>query len=74
LKFSPFAMPRPPETMIFAAVSSGRSDFATSRVTNEERPQSAGAPRVSTGALFPQGDGVKSRGPHGNNLDRIPST
>src|SRR2546422_8437309 len=31
VKFSPYAIPLPPETMIFAAVSSGRSDFDSSR-------------------------------------------
>ena len=41
VKFSPEPMPRPPETMIFAAVSSGRSDFDTSRLTNCEMPASA---------------------------------
>ena len=39
--------------MIFAAVSSGRSDFDTSRPTNEERPLSGGTCTASTAALPP---------------------
>ena len=34
LKFSPDCIPRPPDITIFAAVSSGRSDFDTSSLTN----------------------------------------
>src|SRR5438045_802238 len=44
-------MARPPETMIFAEVSSGRSLFATSSPTKDERPGSAAAAAFSTGAL-----------------------
>src|SRR6185436_12291703 len=43
LKFSPEPMPRPPDTTIFAAVSSGRSDLETSRLMKLESPLSAGA-------------------------------
>ena len=39
--------------MIFAAVSSGRSDFDTSRLMNEDKPLSAGATTFSTVALPP---------------------
>ena len=39
VKFSPFCMPRPPEMMIFAAVSSGRSLLESS----EERYLDCGA-------------------------------
>ena len=46
-------MPRPPETMTFAAVSSGRSDFENSRLTKAERPASAGGETGSTGAEPP---------------------
>ena len=53
MKFSPDAIPLPPETMIFAAVSSGRSDFDSSRPTNEDSPLSAGAASFSTAASPP---------------------
>ena len=53
LKLSPEPMPRPPETMIFAAVSSGRSDLDTSRLMNEDNPLSAAAATFSTTALPP---------------------
>ena len=39
---------RPPETMILALVSSGRSVWAISSPTNLDRPGSAGASIVST--------------------------
>jgi hypothetical protein len=39
LSLDPIA--RPPETMIFAAVSSGRSFFAISLPTNDDLPESA---------------------------------
>jgi hypothetical protein len=38
VKFSPFCMPRPPEMMILAAVSSGRSDLDSSSPTKPEMP------------------------------------
>ena len=50
LKFSPDCRPRPPETMILAAVSSGRSDFWISAFSKLERPTGAGTATVSMGA------------------------
>jgi hypothetical protein len=49
LKFSPFAIPRPPETMILAAVSSGLSDLETSRDTKLDSPLSFPGARFSIG-------------------------
>ena len=46
-------MARPPETMILAEVSSGRSLLATSSPTKLERPGSAAAAAFSTEALPP---------------------
>ncbi|MNG14049.1 hypothetical protein D3C84_977740 [compost metagenome] len=46
-------MPRPPETMIFAAVSSGRSDLASSSPTKADRPKSSPPASVSMAALPP---------------------
>ncbi|MNE93338.1 hypothetical protein D3C80_1911780 [compost metagenome] len=46
-KLSPFCMPRPPETMTFAAVSSGRSDLAISSPTKREIPASLTLAMVS---------------------------
>ncbi|MNE30058.1 hypothetical protein D3C80_1235580 [compost metagenome] len=46
-------MPRPPETMIFAAVSSGRSDLASSSPTKADRPKSSAPASVSMAALPP---------------------
>ena len=43
-------MARPPEMMIRAEVSSGRSDFDNSSPTKDETAGSATAPMVSTGA------------------------
>ncbi|MNF99717.1 hypothetical protein D3C84_826290 [compost metagenome] len=44
---SPFCMPRPPETTTLAAVSSGRSDLASSSPTKAEMPASQEAPMAS---------------------------
>ena len=44
---------RPPETMIFAAVNSGRSFFAISLPTKLDLPESAVALSVSIGAEPP---------------------
>ncbi|MGY4297857.1 hypothetical protein ACVWXN_005952 [Bradyrhizobium sp. i1.4.4] len=52
-KFSRLCMARPPETMILAEVSSGRSLFATSSPTKDDRPGSAAAATLSTDALPP---------------------
>ena len=52
-KFSRLCIARPPETMIFADVSSGRSLFATSSPTKLERPGSAAAAAFSIPALPP---------------------
>ena len=38
LKFSPDASPRPPEMMMRADASSGRSDFVSSAFSNDESP------------------------------------
>ena len=53
LKFSPEPMPRPPETMILAPASSGRSDLATSRPMNAEMPASCVTAMFSTAAEPP---------------------
>lgn len=52
-KFSRLCMARPPETMIFAEVSSGRSLLATSSPTKLDRAGSAAAAAFSTDALPP---------------------
>ena len=46
-------MPRPPEMITRAAVSSGRSLLVSSRPTSVERPVSGPAATVSTGAAPP---------------------
>jgi hypothetical protein len=46
-------MARPPEMMILAEVSSGRSDFDSSSPTKPEMPGSAAAATASTGAEPP---------------------
>ena len=51
---------RPPETMIFAEVSSGRSLLAISEPTKLERPASVGPLTASTEALPPVGFGEKN--------------
>jgi hypothetical protein len=53
LKFSAEPMPRPPETMTLATVSSGRSDFTSSRRTRFDNPASANAASASTAAEPP---------------------
>ncbi|MCY1458349.1 hypothetical protein D9M71_757230 [compost metagenome] len=53
LKLSPLPMPRPPETTILAAVSSGRSDLASSSPTKAEMPALCAAPTASTAAEPP---------------------
>ncbi|MDT4859047.1 hypothetical protein FQZ97_935410 [compost metagenome] len=53
LKLSPFCMPRPPETTILAAVSSGRSDLASSSPTKADLPASLTVPTASTAAEPP---------------------
>ena len=61
LKFSPFCIPRPPETTTRAAVSSGRSDFASSSPTKAERPASWALDTASTLAVPPwAGTGSKA--------------
>src|SRR5512135_3568644 len=62
LKLSPEPMPRPRETTMRAEVSSGRSDFDTSRPTKLERPLSAGAAR---------GHRVEAGGAHRDHLDLV---
>jgi hypothetical protein len=52
-KFSPLCMPRPPEMTILAPVSSGRSDSVSCAPRYLERPDSAVAAMVSTGAEPP---------------------
>ena len=53
VKFSRDCMARPPEMMILAEVSSGRSDFDSSSPTNDEIAGSAAAAAVSTAAEPP---------------------
>ncbi len=53
MNFSALPSARPPETMILAAVSSGRSFLAISLPTNLLLPLSATAVAVSTAALPP---------------------
>ena len=53
VKFSRLCMARPPEMMILAEVSSGRSLFDSSSPTNDEMPGSAAAATFSTGAEPP---------------------
>ena len=52
-KLSPDCMPRPPEMMIRALVSSGRSDFDNSARTNSLIPAAPGPSTVSIGAEPP---------------------
>ena len=53
VKFSRLCMARPPEMMILAEVSSGRSLFDSSSPTKDEMPGSAAAATFSTGAEPP---------------------
>ncbi|MDT4888972.1 hypothetical protein FQZ97_1256120 [compost metagenome] len=53
MKLSPFCMPRPPETTILAAVSSGRSDLASDSKTKAEVPASVTVPTASMAAEPP---------------------
>ena len=53
MNFSAEPSARPPETMIFAAVSSGRSFLAISEPTKLDVPASACASMLSTAALPP---------------------
>jgi hypothetical protein len=53
VKFSRDCIARPPEMMILAEVSSGRSDFESSSPAKVERPGSAAALTASTGAEPP---------------------
>ena len=46
-------MARPPETMIRAEVSSGRSDFDNSSPTKDDTPGSAAGAASSIGAVAP---------------------
>ena len=65
-------MPRPPETMILAAVSSGRSDFETSRLTNAGQARCPPAPRRFPPARAARGrNRIEGRGAHGDHLDRV---
>ena len=50
-KFSRLAMARPPEMMILAEASSGRSDLASASPLKLEMPGSAAAGTVSIGAV-----------------------
>ena len=54
--------------MIFAEVSSGRSLFATSSPTKQERPGSAADAAFSTGARPPRRRRLEGRGPHRDHL------
>ena len=47
-KFSPFCRARPPDTMIFALVSSGRSDLLISAPSKVDRPASPAPATAST--------------------------
>src|SRR3954462_3046654 len=53
VKFSRDCIARPPEMMILAEVSSGRSDLDSSSPTNDEMPGSAAAVAFSTDAEPP---------------------
>ena len=53
VKFSRFCIARPPEMMILAEVSSGRSDLDNSSPANVEIAGSAAAATASTGAEPP---------------------
>ncbi len=65
-------MPRPPETMIFAAASSGRADLVSSRPISFDWPRSGPAASASTAALPPVvGDGVEAGGAHRDDLGRV---
>ena len=72
LNFSLLPRARPPETMILAAVSSGRSLLAISLPTKLLLPLSAVAAAVSNGgAATGGGCGVKAGGAHGDDLDAV---
>ncbi len=58
-KFSSDPTPRPPETTIFALVSSGRSDAATLSSTQEARPAAVAPETFSTGAAPPAATAAK---------------
>jgi len=60
-------MARPPEMMILAEVSSGRSDFDSSSPTKDEMPGSGAAPTASTGAE-PPAAAAGSGGAHGDHF------
>jgi hypothetical protein len=64
-------MPRPPETMILAPVSSGRSDLASSRPTKDDLPESATAARFDGGRTALGGGGVEAGAAHGDDLDLV---
>src|SRR5215813_4918314 len=55
VKFSRLCIARPPDTMILAEVSSGRSDFDSSSPTNEDTPGSFATATDSIGAGPPAG-------------------
>ena len=70
-KFSSEPMPRPPETTIFALVSSGRSEAATLSSTHDETPGSAAAGAVSIGAGACSPVAREARAADGDHLRRV---
>jgi hypothetical protein len=63
-------MPRPPETTILAAVSSGRSDLASSSPTKPKCRRRAQRQRLQQQPNHLRRQRVEAGGTHGDDLDR----
>ena len=68
VKFSRLCMARPPEMMILAEVSSGRSDFDNSSPTNAESPGSAAGCGILHAGRAALARRLEGRGAHGDDL------